>query len=77
MGMGAQRLLGIAICITGFLLVYFGYQDSKSDFAERIVEGYVDNSRWFLIPGMAAVVIGSLLTLLAKARTGRRRPDRI
>ena len=59
--MGMVRILGLVLLAIGIVLLIFGYNASQS-VGERIVEGvtghYTDQTMWYLIGGVAAVVGG-------------------
>jgi len=65
MNMNRNRALGIAVFMIGLALVYFGLQATSGDLA-GLLDGYVDASRSYVFAGMAAIIIGSFVTLFAK-----------
>ena len=64
--MSRNRMLGLAVFVLGVALVYFGYQTMSADVMEQFLDGYVDSSRSYMFAGMAAIIIGSFVTLFAK-----------
>lgn len=70
--MGIVRIFGMAILAVGIILLIFGYNASQST-SERIVEGFMgrftNQTMWFLIGGVAAVVGGLGLSIWGGGRT--------
>ena len=58
------RIVGLVLLAVGVTLLFFGYNASQS-VGERIVEGFTgrftDQTMWFLIGGIAALVGGTAL----------------
>ena len=69
--MGIVRIFGMAILAVGIILLIFGYNASQST-SERIVEGFMgrftNQTMWFLIGGVAAVVGGLGLSIWGGGR---------
>lgn len=67
--MGANKVIGIVLLVTGLLLLYFGWQSSQSA-GDQIVETFTgrftDSTMWFLIIGAAAAVGGAMLTFIKR-----------
>ena len=59
--MGIVRILGLVLLAVGIVLLIFGYNASQS-VTERVVEGFTghftNQTMWYLIGGVAAVVGG-------------------
>jgi divalent metal cation (Fe/Co/Zn/Cd) transporter len=59
--MGIVRIFGLVLLAVGILLLIFGYNASQSA-TERVVEGFTgrftNQTMWYLIGGVAAVVGG-------------------
>lgn len=67
--MGMSRILGVVLLVVGGLLLFFGYQASQSlgeQLAETVTGRFSDETMWYLIGGVAAVVAGAFLTFLKK-----------
>ncbi len=64
--MSMIRIVGLVLLAVGVTLLVFGYNASQS-VGERIVEGFTgrftDQTMWYLIGGIAAIVGGAALTL--------------
>jgi len=64
--MSAPRIIGLVILAVGVTLVIFGYNASQS-VGEQVVEGFTgrftNQTMWFFIGGIAAIVGGAALAL--------------
>lgn len=64
--MSIQRIIGLVLLADGVALLIFGYNASQS-VGERVVEGvtghFTNQTTWFLIGGIAALVGGATLSL--------------
>jgi hypothetical protein len=62
--MSTSRIIGLVLLVVGVTLMIFGYNASQS-VGERIVEGFTghftNQTMWFLIGGIAAIVVGAAL----------------
>jgi hypothetical protein len=60
------RIIGLVVLAIGVTLVIFGYNASQS-VGERVVEGitghFTNQTMWYLIGGIAAIVGGAALSL--------------
>jgi len=60
------RIIGLVLLAIGVTLLIFGYNASQS-VGEKVVEGFTgrftDQTMWYLIGGIAAVVGGAALSL--------------
>jgi len=69
--MSAPRIIGLVILAVGVTLVIFGYNASQS-VGEQVVEGFTgrftNQTMWFFIGGIAAIVGGAALTLFGGRR---------
>jgi len=69
--MSIQRIIGLALLAVGVALLFFGINASQS-VGERIVEGFTghfsNQTTWFFIGGIAAVVGGAGLALCGGRR---------
>ena len=69
--MGIFRIFGLAVLAVGIVLLIFGYNASQSA-TERIVEGftgrYTNQTMWYMIGGIAAVVGGLGLSIWGGGR---------
>ena len=68
-----QQMVGIALCILGASLIYFGYQESTT---ERMAGDYTAYSGWYMLGGMVTLGAGILLALFGRSDAHGRR-DRI
>lgn len=67
--MGANKVIGIVLLVTGLILLYFGWQASQSagdQIAETFTGRFTDSTMWFLIIGAAAAVGGAMLTFIKR-----------
>ena len=64
--MSTPRVIGLVLLAVGITLVIFAYNASQS-VGEQIVEGFTgrftNQTMWFLIGGIAAIIGGAALTL--------------
>ena len=62
--MSISRIIGLVVLAVGVTLLLFGYNASQS-VGERIVEGFTgrftNQTMWFLIGGIGAIVGGAAL----------------
>jgi hypothetical protein len=69
--MGSVRVFGLVLLAIGIVLLIFGYNASQS-VGERIVEGvtghFTNQTMWYLIGGVAAVVGGLGLSIWGGGR---------
>ncbi len=69
--MSIQRIIGLLLLVVGVTLLFFGYNASQS-VGERVVEGvtghFTNQTMWFLIGGIAAMVGGVALTFWSSWR---------
>jgi hypothetical protein len=72
--MSIIRIIGLVLAAVGMTLLIFGFNATHS-IGERVVEGvsgrYSDQTMWYLIGGIAAIVGGASLALWG----GRRAPS--
>lgn len=55
------RIVGIVLLVVGAILLYFSYEASQSlvsEVSEMATNQPTDNTIWYLIGGVAAVIIG-------------------
>jgi len=59
--MNLFRVFGIAILVVGAILIVFGIR-STDKVSEKVVEGvtghYTDTTMWYIIGGIALVIVG-------------------
>jgi uncharacterized membrane protein YidH (DUF202 family) len=64
--MSMYRIIGLVLLTVGVTLLIFGYNASQS-VGERVVQGFTghftNQTIWFLIGGVAAIVGGAALAL--------------
>jgi len=69
--MSATRIVGMVLLAVGVMLLIFGYNASQA-VGEQIVEGFTgrftNQTMWYLIGGVAAVVGGLGLTVWGGGR---------
>ena len=69
--MSVNRIIGLVLIAVGVVLLVFGYNASQS-VGERLVEGFTgrftDQTMWFIIGGIAAIVGGAALSLWGGGR---------
>ena len=60
------RIIGLVLLVVGVTLLVFGYNASQS-VTEQVVEGFTghftNQTMWYLIGGIAAIVGGAALSL--------------
>lgn len=69
--MTGTRIIGLAVLVVGVVLLVFAYQASQApleQLAEGITGRYSDETMWYLIGGVAAVVVGGGLAAFARGR---------
>ena len=67
--MGTPKIIGIVLVVVGVLLLFFGYQASQSmgeQLAETVTGRFSDETMWYIIGGVAALVAGAFLALSRK-----------
>ncbi len=67
--MGTPKIVGIVLLVIGVLLLFFGYQASQSvgeQIAETFTGRFSDETMWYIIGGIAAVVAGAFLAFFRK-----------
>lgn len=68
-GMCNSKIIGLVVLAIGVVLLIFGINATHS-VTERIVEGftgkYTDQTTWYLMGGIAAIVGGAALFLFGK-----------
>jgi len=63
------RIVGVVLIIVGAILLYFSYEASQSiasEVSEMATNEPTDNTIWYLIGGVAAVIIGLYATIRGK-----------
>jgi uncharacterized membrane protein HdeD (DUF308 family) len=63
------RIVGIVLIIVGAILLYFSYEASQSiasEVSEMATNEPTDNTIWYLIGGVAAIIIGLYATIRGK-----------
>lgn len=63
------RIVGIVLIIVGAILLYFSYEASQSlasEVSQMATNEPTDNAIWYLIGGVAAVIIGLYATIRGK-----------
>ena len=63
------RIVGNVLIIVGAILLYFSYEASQSiasEVSEMATNEPTDNTIWYLIGGVAAVIIGLYATIRGK-----------
>lgn len=67
--MPVQRIAGIALIVTGLVLMYFGYQSSQGlddQLSETLTGEYTDSTVWYWLSGSVASVAGLLMILVRR-----------
>jgi len=67
--MNMKRIIGAAVLAVGVVLLVFAYQASTTpveQISDALTGRYTDNTMWYVVSGVAAVVVGALLALSAK-----------
>ena len=69
--MSITRILGLVVLAVGVTLLIFGFNASQS-VGERIVEGFTgrftNQTMWYFIGGVAAIVGGAAMVLWGRRR---------
>ena len=63
------RIVGIVLLVVGAILLYFSYEASKSlasEMSEMATNEPTDNTIWYLIGGVAAVIVGLYAVIRGK-----------
>ena len=63
------RIVGIVLLVVGAILLYFSYEASQSiasSVSEMATNEPTDNTIWYLIGGVAAVIIGLYAVIRGK-----------
>jgi len=63
------RIVGIVLLVVGAILLYFSYEASQSlasEMSEMATNEPTDNTIWYLIGGVAAVIIGLYAVIRGK-----------
>lgn len=63
------RIVGIVLLVVGATLLYFSYEASQSlasDMSQMATNEPTDNTIWYLIGGIAAVIVGLYATIRGK-----------
>lgn len=63
------RIVGIVLLVVGAILLYFSYEASQSlvsEVSEMTTNQPTDNTIWYLIGGVAAVIIGLYAVIRGK-----------
>jgi len=63
------RIVGIVLLVVGIILLYFSYEASQSlasSVSEVATNEPTDNTIWYLIGGVAAVIIGLYAVIRGK-----------
>jgi drug/metabolite transporter (DMT)-like permease len=64
--MNPVRIVGIALAVVGLILLFFGLNQADSpvdQFSELLTGRYTDQTMWYIIGGVAALVVGVLVAL--------------
>lgn len=67
--MGTPKIVGIVLLVVGILLLFFGYQASQSigeQLSETVTGRFSDETMWYIIGGVAAIVAGAFLAFFRK-----------
>lgn len=67
--MGTPKIIGIVLLVVGILLLFFGYQASQSigeQLSETVTGRFSDETMWYIIGGVAAIVAGAFLAFFKK-----------
>jgi LPXTG-motif cell wall-anchored protein len=67
--MDISRALGIAAVVLGAVLLGFAYNASQApmeQISNTLTGRYTDNTMWYMIAGIAAVVGGGLLAVVGR-----------
>ncbi|AAV83185.1 DUF3185 family protein [Idiomarina loihiensis] len=63
------RIVGIVLLVVGAILLYFSYEASQSiasSVSEMATNEPTDNTIWYLIGGVAAVIVGLYAVIRGK-----------
>ena len=69
MNLSMSRMLGVAALVLGVFLLVLAYRASNApidQLSNALTGRYTDQTMWYLLAGIAAVVIGGVLLLFAK-----------
>ncbi|HBN13926.1 DUF3185 family protein [Pseudohongiella sp. SYSU M77423] len=61
--MPSKQVIGIVLLVLGVLLLFFGWQSSQSvgeQVTEAVTGRFTDETMWYLIGGVIAVVLGAI-----------------
>lgn len=64
--MNTRQIAGYVLLAVGIVLLYFGWQSSQSvgdQMTEAVTGQFTDDTMWYIIGGVAAVVAGAVLAL--------------
>ncbi|RUO67029.1 DUF3185 family protein [Idiomarina ramblicola] len=64
-----NRIVGIVLLVVGVILLYFSYEASQSlasSVSEVATNEPTDNTIWYLIGGVAAVIVGLYAVIRGK-----------
>jgi len=64
-----KQIIGAAVLAVGVVLLVFAYQASTTpveQISDALTGRYTDNTMWYVVSGVASVVVGALLALSAK-----------
>jgi drug/metabolite transporter (DMT)-like permease len=67
--MGTGKILGVVLLVVGVLLLFFGWQGSESvgdQISETFTGRFTDETMWYLIGGVAAVIAGAFLAFFKR-----------
>ncbi|MGM0768251.1 MAG: DUF3185 family protein [Pseudomonadota bacterium] len=67
--MGTGKIMGVVLLVVGALLLFFGWQGSESigdQVSETFTGRFTDETMWYLIGGVAALVAGAVLTFFKR-----------
>ncbi|SFR65962.1 Protein of unknown function [Marinobacter daqiaonensis] len=67
--MGTPKIVGIVLLVVGILLLFFGWQASQSvgeQLAETFTGRFSNETMWYIIGGVAAIVAGAFLAFFRK-----------
>lgn len=67
--MGSQKLIGLVLLVVGVILLYFGWQGSESvgdQVTEAVTGRFTDETMWYIIGGVAAIVGGLFMAVIKK-----------
>lgn len=69
--MTQSNIFGLVALVVGGVLLYFAWQASQApveQMSEALTGRYTDNTMWYLVGGIIAVVAGALLLFRGYAR---------